>query len=250
VKKGTGPPAKEDRSLISNQPTTKAILLGDVYVAKSNPFVVERTEKTIGELARLKSTCWGRTQAAGATIWQGKPCSGLMRTEFVPWGLLGVSRRNREPSNRPGVDDAFAPVVFIGLNPSSADETVDDATIRRCVGFAKAWGYGGLVMLNLFALRSTDPARLRSDWFDGADVIGPGNDSHIITETANRVVIAAWGTHGTLAHRDIAVLEWLRKLGRTVAYLGLNKDATPKHPLYLKKNVTPMSMFQPAAIEG
>jgi hypothetical protein len=121
-----------------------------------------------------------------------------------------------------------APVAFIGLNPSTADESLDDPTIRRCVGFAKSWGFGGLVMLNLFAFRSTDPQVLR----EVADPIGPHNDGWIESETRRREVICCWGVHGTLKDRDSAVLKTLRG----AKCLGTTKDGHPRHPLYLSKD--------------
>ena len=76
------------------------------------------------------------------------------------------------------------------LNPSTADAERDDPTIRRCIGFSRAWGFGGAEMVNLFALRSTDPGRLR----EAADPVGPGNVAHIADAARGATqVIAAWG---------------------------------------------------------
>lgn len=125
-----------------------------------------------------------------------------------------------------------APVAaFIGLNPSTADETQDDPTIRRCIGFAKRWGYGGLVMLNLFAYRSTDPRGLKV----AADPVGPENDETLLRVTAEAgCVIAAWGAHGALFGRDAAVRRLLAHL--TLDHLGLTKAGHPRHPLYLARS--------------
>ena len=81
-------------------------------------------------------------------------------------------------------------VAFVMLNPSTADATTDDPTIRRCLNYAEDWGYGTLLVGNLFALRSTDPSRLH----DHPEPVGPDNDEHLweICEAAERV-IAAWG---------------------------------------------------------
>jgi hypothetical protein len=70
----------------------------------------------------------------------------------------------------------FPSVMFVGLNPSTADEQEDDPTVRRCVGFARKWNFGGLILVNLFAYRSTDPAGL----LEAEDPVGPGNDKHIL----------------------------------------------------------------------
>src|SRR5688572_12557148 len=70
-------------------------------------------------------------------------------------------------------------VAFVGLNPSTADDEKDDPTIRRCIGFAKRWGYGGVVMLNLFAYRATRPDAMWAARVADADIVGPQNDAHI-----------------------------------------------------------------------
>jgi hypothetical protein len=124
-------------------------------------------------------------------------------------------------------------VLFIGLNPSTADETNDDATIRRCIAFAKAWGYSGLCMANLFAFRATDPA----DMLAAADPVGPENDDWLqrLACGASRVV-AAWGVHGTHMGRAARVKEFIPNMH----YLRLTKDGHPGHPLYLPKTLTPL----------
>ena len=132
-------------------------------------------------------------------------------------------------------DDELEEVVFIGLNPSTADENLDDPTIRRCIGFAKAWGYGALVMLNLFALRATDPRGLRV----ALDPIGyPRNDyeiSQYVQQSA--LVVAAWGADEFAIQRGKDVMEQIRYQGdgHKLHHLGLTKHWQPKHPLYLAK---------------
>lgn len=117
-------------------------------------------------------------------------------------------------------------LMFIGLNPSTADETQDDPTVRRCIGFAKREGYGGIFMLNLFAYRSTDPAALKVV----DDPIGPENNLFLLSYFGRaKRAIAAWGVHGVLHGRDLEVAELLPMLG----CLGTTKDGHPKHPLYL-----------------
>jgi len=116
--------------------------------------------------------------------------------------------------------------LFVGLNPSTADATIDDPTIRRCKGFSQKWGLTALCMVNLFAFRSTDPNKL----YQVQDPVGPLNDRFIITlaKGAGRVV-AAWGTRGTFMQRDQAVTAMLN----SVTCLGRTKDGCPKHPLYV-----------------
>ena len=124
--------------------------------------------------------------------------------------------------------------VFIGLNPSTADETEDDPTIRRCSGFARDWGRGGFVMLNLFAYRATDPKAMKAE----RNPVGPINDDVLraVTSVGNPVV-CCWGNHGI--HQDCwwrvkVILHGTCK--RSVFHFGLTKAGQPRHPLYLLKS--------------
>jgi hypothetical protein len=123
--------------------------------------------------------------------------------------------------------------MFIGLNPSTADENIDDPTIRRCIQYAKDWGYGGLIMANLFAFRATDPSVM----MDADDPIGSDND-YWLRDAASRagIGVAAWGVHGKLLKRNQHVLNMVPGLH----YLRLTKDGHPGHPLYLPKNLKPI----------
>jgi len=119
-------------------------------------------------------------------------------------------------------------VLFVMLNPSTADAERDDPTIRRCAGFARAWGFAGMTVVNLFALRATDPARLRR----ARDPVGRDNDSHIAAAAAAAdTVVVAWGIHGDLRARDRAVLALLAP--HRPRCLGLTCGGHPRHPLYL-----------------
>lgn len=135
--------------------------------------------------------------------------------------------------------DGYA--MFVGLNPSTADEMRDDPTIRRCVSFAKSWGYAGLCMANLFAYRATQPKDMKA----AADPIGPENDDHLqaLAHEAG-VVVAAWGANGTHKGRDLEVCELLPSLH----CLALTKDGHPGHPLYLPKTLTPFC-YRPVALD-
>lgn len=129
-------------------------------------------------------------------------------------------------------------VNFIMLNPSTADASEDDPTIRRCVGFARAWGYGGLIVTNLYAFRATDPRRLRS----APDAIGRENNRHIAEAAApGRLVVCAWGNHAAI-EREAAVLKILRGAGRTPHALRMTSLGHPAHPLYLPASLTPFPM--------
>ena len=125
--------------------------------------------------------------------------------------------------------------MFVGLNPSTADETQDDPTIRRCIAFAKAWGYSGLCMTNLFAFRATDPKDMKAS----ADPTGPENDAHLLALADGAgVIVAAWGANGIHKGRDANV----RNLLPALHCLALTKDGHPGHPLYLRKTLTPVPM--------
>lgn len=131
--------------------------------------------------------------------------------------------------------------VVIGLNPSTADETQDDPTIRRCKSFARREGCTRLVMLNLFAFRATKPAVMKA----AADPIGPAND-RVIKHFAARpgaIIVAAWGVYG--AHDGRAGDVWLSITENETAELkclGVTKDGHAKHPLYLKSDA-PLRKF-------
>lgn len=121
--------------------------------------------------------------------------------------------------------------TFVALNPSTATATVDDNTIRKCVKFARAWGYGEFQMLNVFAWRSTDPHVLPSL----EDPIGPENDEFILREARMAgIVVCAWGRHAGLGDRGRQVLAMLHAAGIETYALKVNaSDGSPSHPLYL-----------------
>lgn len=126
-------------------------------------------------------------------------------------------------------DADLARVAFIMLNPSTADAQNDDATIRRCISFARQWGYGALEVVNLFAFRATHPRSLQQ----ASDPIGAECDRYLSVAIAQAdTVIVAWGNWGRLHQRDRAVLPLLQSHS-TVECLGLNRSGQPKHPLYL-----------------
>jgi hypothetical protein len=124
--------------------------------------------------------------------------------------------------------------MFIGLNPSTADETVNDPTIRRCIAYARDWGYGALCMTNLFAFRATHPATLGS--ID--DPVGPDNDTHLLEAASGaRIIVACWGVNGIYKDRNHIVSTLLSSHDMYV--LRLTKNGHPAHPLYLPTTLTP-----------
>ena len=130
-------------------------------------------------------------------------------------------------------DDIRPDVMFIMLNPSTADATADDPTIRRCIGFAHDWGYGGVRVGNLFAWRTPYPQALRS----ALDPIGRHNDSALceLAEGA-ALVVAAWGVHGMWLARAQTVRQ---RFTRPLHALGVTKSGEPAHPLRLRRTCTP-----------
>lgn len=141
-------------------------------------------------------------------------------------------------------DESAGHVCFIGLNPSTADETIDDPTIRRCIGFAQRWQRGGIYMLNLFALRATDPKVMKKS----AEPVGTMNDSALLAYACrSAIVVAAWGIHGAYAARGELVAGWLPSQAEKSMYcLGLTKSGHPKHPLYLPSDAALMPFGIPA----
>lgn len=135
-------------------------------------------------------------------------------------------------------DSGLPSVAFIMLNPSTADASQDDPTIRRCIGFARSWEYGGLVVGNLFALRSTDPRAL----YDHEDPIGPDNNNHLLQIASDcHQVIAAWGMHGALGARGVEVATMLN--GFNLAALKITVSGFPGHPLYIAGTTRPQPYF-------
>lgn len=120
-------------------------------------------------------------------------------------------------------------LLWVMLNPSTADAASDDPTINRCAGFSAAWGYGGMTVANLYALRATDPGEVLIH----DDPVGPENDTYLgRLADAHPVTVAAWGAHGRFRGRGAAVVDRLRR-ATTLYHLGLTTSRQPKHPLYL-----------------
>lgn len=137
--------------------------------------------------------------------------------------------------------------AFVMLNPSTATETIDDPTIRRCVGYAKTWGHDGVDIVNLFACRSTDPKAIPTF----ADPVGPLNDETILhVAKAASVVVCGWGIHGAIANRGERVLDAMRVAGVAPYVLSLTKDGHPGHPLYLRKDLLPVAFDVARAAKG
>lgn len=124
------------------------------------------------------------------------------------------------------------------LNPSTADAEVNDPTIRRCIGFARDWGYGSLEVVNLFSYRATRPQQLKQ----ASDPVGERTDEFILAASdRTELLVLAWGNWGTLLNRDRKVLELLGD--RPYFCLSQNRSGQPGHPLYLHRDKQPV-LFQ------
>lgn len=130
-------------------------------------------------------------------------------------------------------------LVVIGLNPSAADETFDDPTVTRCRVRAHAYGFGGLVMLNLFSLVSTDPRALR------VSLEREGGEYHraVLREwfasPSAGMVLAAWGSHSLAGDRARDVVRMVRQLHGPIYSLGETRSGAPRHPLYVPYQTRP-----------
>lgn len=125
--------------------------------------------------------------------------------------------------------DGKGTVLWIMLNPSTADASVDDPTIRRCVSFSQAWGFSGLLVGNLYAYRATDPHRVLN--LPTLEAIGPENDRHVYDMARrSRQIICAWGAH---ARPQQLMLLALPKVPSGMWCLGRTRSGSPRHPLYL-----------------
>ncbi|HAL86211.1 MAG TPA: hypothetical protein DCM31_04640 [Deferribacteraceae bacterium] len=145
--------------------------------------------------------------------------SQCRKYRYVLWRNWGVEKKR---------------VVFIGLNPSTADEKIDDPTVRRCITYAKNWGFSGMFMLNIFAFRSTNPKLMKAE----PDPVGVDNDfwlEKICSTPEAQLVIAKWGNHGVHNKRSEAIKRLLPQL----SCLGVTNAGEPKHILYLPYGLEP-----------
>lgn len=147
------------------------------------------------------------------------PCKQYRYTLVRRFGPARVGKQDR--------------IAFIGLNPSTATEQVNDPTVRRCIGFARDWGFREFIMLNAFAYRSTDPQGLKTI----EDPVGIANDELIRDWTRKSdLVVCCWGIHARLHHRDELLLQHLQRWKVTAKCFGTTQAGFPRHPLYLRKD--------------
>ena len=132
---------------------------------------------------------------------------------------------------RVGFSDSRA--MFLMLNPSTADEETDDPTIRRCVGFARTWGYGWLMVCNLSPLRATHPADLKAAGPEPEEIWKTNINVILRTAGLADLVVAAYGAGGLWEDRGRRVLEEVQQAGHRVHCLGVTKEGHPRHPVRL-----------------
>ncbi len=134
-------------------------------------------------------------------------------------------------------------LVAVLLNPSTATETADDPTLRRCLARARTLGLPALTVVNLFALCTPDPAALAR----AADPRGPAPDSLLVDAARQAaLVLCGWGNHGLLHGRGATVTGALRAAGIAPWHLGLTRRGQPRHPLYVAHRV-PLTPWWPEA---
>lgn len=133
--------------------------------------------------------------------------------------------------------DATKPKInFLMLNPSTATEKKNDPTVEGCEQRARAWGFGGLIVTNIFAIRATDPRDMKLH----PRPVGVAND-HFILEAAREsaAVVAAWGNHGSHELRGAEVRNMLATYEIKLDCMAINKSGEPKHPLYVARSIRP-----------
>jgi hypothetical protein len=131
-------------------------------------------------------------------------------------------------------DDLAPMMVWVLLNPSTADAETDDPTLRKCIGFAKHHRHGGVILVNLFAWRATNPKELPKV----ADPVGPDNDEHIqwaVRAPILATIVAGWGADKFAAksRRATNVRVNIQSCGRRLRCFGKSNGGSPNHPLYL-----------------
>lgn len=161
--------------------------------------------------------------------------------EGLAAAVLGADRAHRYLLSR--IWDARRPPLgFVMLNPSTADAHVDDRTIGRCTAFARREQAGGLLVVNLFALRATKP---RPALTESKNPVGPYNDSFIHHAVqACETLVVAWGSHGDINDRGRQVADRLWDQGVAMRCLGTTGTGQPLHPLYLP-GTTPLAPYAP-----
>lgn len=162
----------------------------------------------------------------------------IRRASFSRCGQYRYSLSRYWNEQRPGL-------LYIGLNPSTADARHDDPTIRRCTNLADSWGYGAFTIANLFSFRATIPAELKQ----AADPVGPATDRVLKRLASNAdTIVLMWGNHGAFKNRDIAVLR--KFTDRNLYCVGRTRSGAPKHLLYSPRDARLINYDDAAPANG
>jgi len=160
------------------------------------------------------------------------------RTDVRGDAIFSKDRRYRYTLERRWTRSESDYVLFIGLNPSTADAEVDDPTIRRMAQFAHRWGYGGMTVCNVFAFRATDPRELKR----AARPVGPRNNEILLREAQRAaLIVICWGNHGAWQGRAEEMLTLLHPFSGQLRCFGATKFGEPRHPLYLRRSEMPIA---------
>jgi hypothetical protein len=162
--------------------------------------------------------------------------------DVVSWAEFGGENNEYRYALRRVWDASLGSVLFVMMNPSTADPFVDDPTVAKCQRYARAWGYGTLWVGNTFAYRATNQKHL----MQVADPVGPQNDEWLLKMAAQAgIIVLAYGKpHKNLCQRGRDVAALLRHAGHKLHVLKLCNDGTPSHPLYLKGTLRPILLSE------
>lgn len=134
-------------------------------------------------------------------------------------------------------DEERAILCFVMLNPSTADAELDDATIRRCIAFAKSWGFGAIEVVNLTPWRCPSPAGILAHW-PSLDVMAQNKAAIDAATSRAGLTVYAWGGHEAGKHMRVNPPSWISPDG---VALVINKDGSPRHPLYVRGDIVPVA---------
>lgn len=159
------------------------------------------------------------------------PCR---RYRYTLWRRVPVTFNFEERDGRRNA------LQVIGLNPSTADEKVNDPTVRRCIDFASRWGFSWMCMTNLFGYRATDPRDMQKQ----KDPFGDDNFT-LVQKVAEEcdMILCAWGAHPRMCGIDKIMLDMLEPQKEKFRHLGLTKNGKPRHPLYVQRDTKPQQFI-------
>ena len=161
-----------------------------------------------------------------------------LANDVQSWAEFGGNNQEYRYTLKRVWDTSLPAVLFVMMNPSTADPFVDDPTVAKCQRYARRWGFGTLWVGNTFAYRATNQKHLLSV----DDPVGPRNDEWLLTMAAQaKTIVLAYGKpHKNLCSRGADVAKLLRGAGHALHVLKQCNDGTPSHPLYLRGSLDPI----------